>query len=417
MKPSINTCFVISPISDDGSEIRKEADKLLWLIRNVSEKHAFSAVRVDEVSGTTVITDEIKNFITKSGMCVCVLTESNPNVFYETGLRHSTGKPYIHLMRKGNDIPFDLKGISTIFYGDLNSFEEVRSLTEKLDSFFVAEKSKVTEAEERDKLDIILDVLKSLSSKMDVMREVAAHQRTSLDLEPYLGSNPTESFLLAVAQSDQHNAEAFFEKTLQFLETPRQRLAAAQRLAIIGSQVGIDYILQHYKEDPDLTAAETCALLSGLVEKVGSKYPEKIDAVIAVLDPIAASGDRDAAIAALNQKQRLVYSAGRYEAAMEIIESILAIVSDDPSYFHNASVIYEKLGLVQKAKSAIDKMLALGPTEDEDHLSQAIDIYVAVGELDKARELYATLKEHHPRRAAIKALDPDFRKKVGLSKR
>jgi|GEM_PF-3512812 len=417
MKPEISTCFVIAPVPDDASNTRKETDKLLWAIRNVALKHSFSVTTSREAGGLSVITDEIRDLVIKSGLCVSILTENDPNVFYVTGLRHGAAKPYVHLMRRGSAVPFGRKSDSAVFYGDLDSFEEMMSLTESLEALFAAQKEKAAELEHREKLDIILDVLEEMSAKMDGLKLGAPSPWGGAEPEPSLEGDPTEAFLVAVARADVSAAERLFEKALPMLVASRQRLAAARKLANIGSAVGIDYVLQHYREDPDLSPADTCALLSGLVEHVGGKFPEKIGAVIAILDPIAMSEDASVSILALNQKQRLAYAAGRYEEAMEIIESVLGMVDDNPAYYYNASRIYEKLNLFQKARAAVQKMLALGTMTDENHLSQAIDVYLETNDLDKARELYALLKKHAPRKAANKALDGEFRRKIGLLKR
>lgn len=416
MKPEINTCFVIAPVPDDASDSRKETDKLLWAIRNAALKHSFSVTSSWETSSMFAITDEIREYVTKSALCVSILTQNDPNIFFAAGLRQGTGRPYVHLMRRGSIISFDRRSDSTIYYGDLDSFEEMMSLTESLEALFAAQKGKAVESDDREKLNIILNVLEEMSEKLDGLKIGAPPHWSSADTDPFLEGDPTEAFLVAVAQADIDSAERLFEKALPMLSTSRQQLAAARKLANIGSAAGIDYVLQRYNEDTDLTPADTCALLSGLLEHVGAKFPEKIASVNAILDPIAMSEDTSVAILALNQKQRLAYAAGRYEEAMEIIESVLGMVGDNPAYYYNASRIYEKLRLFQKAKGAVQKMLALGTMTDENYLSQAIDVYLETDDVDTARELYALLKKHAPRRAASKALDGEFRRKIGLLK-
>ena len=409
---------MISPISEEGSDIRQEADKILWVIKGIAEKHSFSAIRVDEVAGTTVITDEIKNFITQSGMCVCVLTETNPNVFYETGLRHSTGKPYIHLMRKGNDIPFDLKGISTIFYGDLDSFEEVKSLTERLDSFFETEKIKLSVEEDRDKLDIILDVLKDVSSNVSELTRRSFQPSESISDDILDEEDPMISFILAAENGKKEIAEKYFAMVLPRLDSIRARLGAAQRLAATNSKVGTDYIIENLSEADDLSLEDKVALLSGVIQTIDGSESGHYKAVMHVLD---AAIDTDSGVAGIDarcQKQRLLYQVDKFEEAMEVVEELISLVDDEPSYYFNASLVYEELGLISKAKSAISKMLKLDKgRNDPDHLSQAVDIYIKSNDLDKAKEIYSDLKTVAPKIAAVKALDASFRDKLGLTRR
>ncbi len=94
-------CFMISPIGDEKSPVRQEADSLLWIAQNAVEKYGFDVIRVDQIARTTQITTEIIQLIQESELCLIVLTGHNPNVFYEAGRRHETGRPYIQLIRRG----------------------------------------------------------------------------------------------------------------------------------------------------------------------------------------------------------------------------------------------------------------------------------------------------------------------------
>jgi hypothetical protein len=48
-------------------------------------------------------------------LVVADITDLNPNVFYELGIRHSTLKPTIHVARAGTQLPFDTVTHRTIF--------------------------------------------------------------------------------------------------------------------------------------------------------------------------------------------------------------------------------------------------------------------------------------------------------------
>ena len=39
------------------------------------------------------------------------VTGKNPNVFYELGLAHASGKPVVIVTNSLEDVPFDLKGL------------------------------------------------------------------------------------------------------------------------------------------------------------------------------------------------------------------------------------------------------------------------------------------------------------------
>lgn len=56
-------------------------------------------------------------------------TERNPNVFYELAIRHAIRKPLVQLIKKGEQIPFDVAGTSTIHvdHRDLDSVEDAKA--------------------------------------------------------------------------------------------------------------------------------------------------------------------------------------------------------------------------------------------------------------------------------------------------
>jgi hypothetical protein len=55
------------------------------------------------------ITDDIVNGIQKAALCVADLTESNPNVMWETGYAMALGKPTVLISQDVDTLPFDLK--------------------------------------------------------------------------------------------------------------------------------------------------------------------------------------------------------------------------------------------------------------------------------------------------------------------
>lgn len=128
-------CFVICPIGDEETEIRRNSDKLLkYIISPVCQSCGLEAIRIDNENSNTSITDDILKHLQEDKLVIADLTDSNPNTFYEMGYRAALGLPSIHLMRKGPEsIPFDVSTIRTLPYDllDLDSVEEVKERLEK----------------------------------------------------------------------------------------------------------------------------------------------------------------------------------------------------------------------------------------------------------------------------------------------
>ena len=118
-------CFVISPIGNAGTDIRKNADQLYQhIIKPVCEKCGFAAQRIDEFNTPDSITPEILEALNDYDLVIADLTGHNPNVFFEIGYRTRSQKPIIHLKRKDEIIPFDVSTIRTFEY-DLTDLDMV----------------------------------------------------------------------------------------------------------------------------------------------------------------------------------------------------------------------------------------------------------------------------------------------------
>lgn len=113
------TCFYISPIGDEGSEQRKHADLFMGtIVEPALSELGFKIVRSDTINTAGMITFQIIEHLVKSKLVVADLSYHNPNVFYELSLRHSLGKPIIHLIRNEDSIPFDIHSFRTIKIDD-----------------------------------------------------------------------------------------------------------------------------------------------------------------------------------------------------------------------------------------------------------------------------------------------------------
>lgn len=134
----MKTCFVVSPIGDEGSEIRDSADKLFkYIISPVCEKCGFEPVRVDQINDSDSITQTIIDKLLSSELVIADISGHNPNVFYEMGYRKCTDKPIIHLKKKGESIPFDVNTVRTFEY-DLTDLDNVAATKNRLEQAIAA---------------------------------------------------------------------------------------------------------------------------------------------------------------------------------------------------------------------------------------------------------------------------------------
>lgn len=128
-KPN-KACFVVCPISTDGTEIRRRSDQILrHIIEPVVKEFGYDAIRGDRIDKSGSISSQILSHLVDAELVIADLTGHNPNVFYELAVRHSFAKPYIQIIAEGEDLPFDVGDLRTIFldYRDLDSAENARA--------------------------------------------------------------------------------------------------------------------------------------------------------------------------------------------------------------------------------------------------------------------------------------------------
>ena len=77
-----------------------------------------SCVRADDIFAPGPIINDILRSIQESDYIIADLTEQNPNVYYELGLAHASGKPVILITQNIDSLPFDLRHQRIIEYSD-----------------------------------------------------------------------------------------------------------------------------------------------------------------------------------------------------------------------------------------------------------------------------------------------------------
>jgi hypothetical protein len=115
-KEWMKICFYITPIGDEGSDVRKHSDMLLKHLLEPVFNHKFDlkVIRADKIEKSGFITKQIFEHLAFARLCVVDLSFGNPNAFYELGVRHVFRLPTIQIIRKGDRIPFDVSQGRTI---------------------------------------------------------------------------------------------------------------------------------------------------------------------------------------------------------------------------------------------------------------------------------------------------------------
>jgi hypothetical protein len=124
-----STCFVIGPIGDPGTTIRKVADQILkHIIEPEVSRAGYDTLRADKIGEPGLVTRQVMTHILAAPLVIADLTGRNPNVYYELAVRHAIRKPLIQLLSGESALPFDIYDTRTIIFDvhDLDSVDEAR---------------------------------------------------------------------------------------------------------------------------------------------------------------------------------------------------------------------------------------------------------------------------------------------------
>ena len=112
-------CFIITPIGNSNSAIRRKIDGLIEeVIEPVLKELKYDVIVSHRISESGSMTNAIIKGVYESDLVIANLTDNNPNVMYEVALRHASAKPIIHITENINDLPFDINDQRTIEYTD-----------------------------------------------------------------------------------------------------------------------------------------------------------------------------------------------------------------------------------------------------------------------------------------------------------
>ncbi len=260
------TCFVISPLSEKDSLIRKEADDLLWIIRQAVSNHGFKVVRIDEIAKSHEITREIIRLVKESELCIIVLTSNNPNVFYEAGIRHEAGGPFIHLVKEGEKLPFDVAGINTIHYGDIKELDHAKKLATAIEQFVVNVRSEIDGHPRRVTLELIVEMLNRLDNKVSRLAVGAGLTRPQgLEDARVAMRNPKEAFMLAIAEGDVAGATALLPRLESLIGRNEEFFRAVLMCTAGGSQGGVEIAKNFLVTRPEWFGKEQAIATVGML--------------------------------------------------------------------------------------------------------------------------------------------------------
>jgi hypothetical protein len=392
-------CFIICPIGTEDSETRRAADELMELIVEPAlQMYKFEVIRADRIPRPAVITSDIIDLVQNADLCIIDLTEHNPNVFYECGRRHETGKPFIQLLRKGDTLPFDVAGIRTIPYDTSTpraTLESVKAIQAFVCEFEKQGYTPTSSGVSLSSIAVSLDrIERKLISVTGASSSITDYSQLSSNNSPYDSitdslKHPRQVFMESISLGNMQRAGAILPR-LRNLGKPIDFLMAAALIAQAGNSIGMDELIKYFDEHSDSIDYQSFRIILGGMSQYCAVTDTESDNIHKIkeycnrfLEAHKLEKQEEGFI--LNQLQRLLYGAGEIDDALEGCLKVIELDPENASYYYNASLIYEKLQQPRRAEAMIDRCLALSDS-DADHLSQAVQVYVAVDRIDDARK-------------------------------
>ena len=122
-------CFAIMPFSGTKSCTEQKWTEIFeYIIKPAVEESGFGYECERSVAERENIIKGILEALNKANVVIADLTDNNPNVFYELGVRHTLSNRTILIAQGEEHIPFDLKPYPTTFYSkSLTNIEEFKN--------------------------------------------------------------------------------------------------------------------------------------------------------------------------------------------------------------------------------------------------------------------------------------------------
>jgi len=158
LEKEVNKLRVASVTSSEGAEKKQEdmlknyksAEKRVFVIMPFAQvfddvwnggieracnAEDFGYLRVDKISLSSWITEDIKEYVEMADFVIADITQNNPNVMFELGWALAKDKKPIVIRQQDdpNKVPFDIKGIRYIPY--VNSWSGIESLFKEICKF------------------------------------------------------------------------------------------------------------------------------------------------------------------------------------------------------------------------------------------------------------------------------------------
>ncbi|MFJ5779033.1 hypothetical protein [Streptomyces sp. NPDC093094] len=353
------TCFVISPIGSEDSEVRMAADDFLeLLLEPVLSSYRFKVVRADRMATPTAITTDIVRLVQEAELCIIDLTGHNANVFYECGRRHETGRPFIQMVSKNweNQLPFDVAGIRTLTY-DLGNPRAVLASQTALRTFIDAIASgEVDQRSTGASMSTVAQSLQRIERKLDTLtsaRSQSADSGGSRDSFDLLVMSPREAWFTCMRAGDFAGATAQLDR-LKRAGDSKEYLAAISFLLAAGHEETFPRMESEINALVDRADAgelddqgwdALASALAGLRSFFANygRAREGVNYVRRVISRLPDAGEHSSELARMyNIVGMLAWVCKDFDTVIEYTSRAFNTFDGEPAYVYNLLLVYEE---------------------------------------------------------------------------
>ena len=205
--------------------------------------------------------------------------------------------------------------------------------------------------------------------------------------------NPRQVFQKAFMSGNTQSAINILPELKRILgaENP-EYLVSASVLAAAGEQVDLQSLLDAIGSNTVSDESVLQAIITGTVQYYVSTGNEQdgLEKTKDILDQHVLDTSRSQEFRAYiaNQLQMLYFGAGDMDNALKAVNLAIKLLPEDPSYYFNLSLIYEKHRDLERAIEAIERCIEKQrDPDDADHLHQAWDLYRQTGNEKKMKAM------------------------------
>ncbi|MBR5013777.1 MAG: hypothetical protein IKY16_04145 [Bacteroidales bacterium] len=424
------TCFVIAPIGDTGSQIRRDSDDLIDLIiESALEVFNIEVIRGDHRNESGKIDADVIKLVQESDICIVDLSYENVNVYYELGRRDESGKPIILIKSVSSPkLPIDVATRRYIEYNmdDRRAIVETRKKIQEAVQTFMDMGMQKTTGTSLFAIGEKIDKIERIVSRLNESFLKANTSITSLNAEENLDAeDPSTLFRVALLERNVPKAEFAMTKLQHTMDRTAFYDIVVEQIAAIGSRKAGEMLLDNIDNFMDSVndIKKKLDYLGAVITYLNRtdqeyEYRQVIEQVsYDLLNNEDSNNDITASI--YNQLNRLYY--GIYiqrkedlylDNAIEALQKAIDLQPNNGTFHYNMALCYvlkkeitEDLDQIEEINNTaceyIKTALELdGEEYDEDHLILACRLYFSTNNSEWLN-IYELLKKISPNRAKL----------------